>query len=95
VSKREIFAKLNDIDHLKREQMNDVFPDKPYLVRFIGSVETKVIGYVFIDMDRNGKVDEKWEIRNGTVRRTVPHDRNVPDDVDVQYSLFQGRWQAR
>lgn len=91
---RDIFAKLNDLDHLKREEMRDVFPDKPYLVRFIGSVATKNIGYVLVDINRDGKIDERWEIRDGSVRRTVPNDPNAAD-TEVRYQLGQGRWQVR
>ena len=91
---REIFKALNDIEHLDRARMADVFPGRPYNVRFIGSVEQRHVGIVFIDLNRKGKIDERWELGAGEVKRTVPKDRNAGDG-EVRYSLAQGRWQLR
>jgi len=92
---RDIFARLNDLDHMSREQMADVFPDKPYRVRFIGNLADKHIGIVLIDLNRDGTTDEKWQLMDdGSVKRTVPMDHNA-NDTEVRYQLGNGRWQVR
>lgn len=91
---RDIFRQVNDIEHLDRTRMLDVFPDRPYKVRFVGSVEQRHVGLVMIDLKRSGTIDERWELGAGEVKRTVPKDPNAGDG-EVRYTLAQGRWQLR
>ena len=90
---RDIFAQLANA-HLDRQSLLDVFPDRPYKVRIIGSVAERRFSLVLIDMNRDGKIDERWELKGSDVIRTVPQDPNA-GDAEVRYALAHGRWQPR
>jgi hypothetical protein len=87
---REIFQLLTSGD-LVRERMRDVFPDKPYLVRFLGSAAEKRVGMVMIDLDRDGQFEERWDFKPGQVHRTVHADPNAGGQP-VMYTLHHGHW---
>jgi hypothetical protein len=87
----DIFDKLTTLA-LDRSQMRDVFPDRPYRVHFIGSLAEKRIGLVMVDLNRDGKVDERWDIKSGEVVRNVQADPHA-NGVEVRYTLAHGRWQ--
>lgn len=84
---------------VERKDVVDVFPDKPYRVRFAGSPATQSFVYVLIALDRTkahdnkDQWDERWDLSEpGTIKRTVMHD---PDGQgqQVMYTLVKGRWQ--
>ncbi len=87
----DIFDKLVNLN-LERTQMPDVFPDRPYRVAFIGSLAERRINVVMVDLDRDGKMDERWELKKGDLVRTVPKDPAAQGQA-VKYTLTHGRWQ--
>ena len=89
---RDIFAQLKN-DDLDRSKLADLFPDRPYRVRLIGSVTEHRFGLVMIDLNRDGKWDERWDLRAGQVMRNVEHDEGSGGQR-VQYTLVHGKWQA-
>ena len=89
---RDIFAEITALK-LERAQMKDVFPDKPYRVVFVGSVSERRIGAVMVDLDRDGKFAERWELKPGNVSRIVLHDPSA-NGTEVKYTLAHGRWQV-
>ncbi len=88
---RDIFDKITTLK-LERTQMRDVFPDRPYRVAFLGSLVERRIGRVHVDLDRDGKFDERWELTKGGVVRIVQADP-AAGGATVTYSLAHGRWQ--
>ena len=89
---RDIIAVLLS-GHVARTAMPDIFPDRPYQVRLAGNPDEGQFQYVLIDMNRDGKWDERWDLSQpGQIRRQVPHD---PDALnrEVNYTLTHGRWQ--
>jgi hypothetical protein len=88
---REIFAALMN-ENLDRTKLPDLFPDRPYRVRIVGSAAEKRYGMVVIDMNRDGKIEERWSLKNGEVTREVPTDA-AAGGGSVRYSLAHGKWQ--
>lgn len=79
--------------HVERTSMLDLFPDRPYQVRLAGSAALNQFRFVLIDLNRDGKWDEKWDLGEaGQIHRQVMHD---PDSAgqEVNYTLAHGRWQ--
>ena len=97
---RDIFAALVD-PNLDRSHLVDVFPDKPYRVRFLGSVSEHWIGLIQVDLDRDGIIDERWKLGPSEVDRfvldnSIPLDSGLdPDKRGTHFKLRRGRWQAR
>jgi len=89
---RDIFAQVTALK-LDRTQMKDVFPDRPYRVVFVGSISERRIGFVMIDLDRNGTFDERWELKTSEANRIVLHDP-AANGAEVKYTLAHGRWQV-
>ena len=87
----DIFTLITSLQ-LDRTRMPDVFPDRPYRVTFIGSIAERRIGLVMIDLDRDGKFDERWDLKRDGVVRNVLKDP-AADGNPVNYSLAHGRWQ--
>ena len=88
---RDIFAVLAD-EHLERTRLLDLFPDRPYRVRVVGSVAERRFGALNIDLDRDGKLDERWMLKGNEVVRDVPEDP-TGGGQPVHYTLAHGRWQ--
>jgi hypothetical protein len=88
---RDIFGQMRS-ESLERTSLPDLFPDRPYRVRLIGSVAERQFGRVLIDFDRDEKWDERWELRPGEVRRFVEHDPTAGNQ-QVEYTLVHGKWQ--
>jgi hypothetical protein len=88
---RDIFAALTS-GKITREQVPDLFPDRPYRVRLMGSPSDQHFSGLNIDLERNGKIDERWTMRPGAVERMVPNDP-AADGQPVKYTLSHGRWQ--
>jgi hypothetical protein len=89
---RDIIAALQS-GHIERTAELDLFPDKPYQVRLSGNPTMQQFRFVLVDLNRDGKWDEKWDLGEpGQIKRSVPHD---PDGAghDVMYTLVNGRWQ--
>jgi hypothetical protein len=78
---------------VERTAMPDVFPDRPYKVRFAGSPTTQQFAYVLVDLNRDDKWDERWDLSEpGQIKRTVEHDPEAQGEK-VTYTLVKGRWQ--
>jgi len=78
---------------VERTSVPDVFPDRPYRVRLAGSPVTQVFAYVLVDLNRDDKWDERWDLtKPGAIERTVEHDPNG-EGQKVMYTLVKGRWQ--
>lgn len=61
-------------------RLKDVFPDRPYKVNLYREAGGSTIDRVKIDLDRDGRWDEKWSIEGDDVQRQV-----APDD-DERYT---------
>jgi hypothetical protein len=90
---RDIFAQLMDLQHMERTRMRDVFPDRPYKVVFLGSMAERRVGSVLVDLNRDGKFEERWTIKPEEVSRLVPEDP-ATGGQPVKYTLSRGRWQV-
>jgi hypothetical protein len=77
---------------LDRNAHLDLFPGRPYHVKLIGSLADQWIGMVVIDMERDGKWDERWKLKEDRVERTVFRDE-FSGGMEVMYTLNHGRWQ--
>ena len=84
---------------VERKDVVDVFPDKPYKVRFAGSPANQTFVYVLIALDRTKATDnkdqwdERWDLSEpGSIKRTVMHDPQAQGH-QVMYTLVKGRWQ--
>jgi hypothetical protein len=88
---RDIFDQITHL-RLERSQLRDVFPDRPYRVVFVGSVAEHHIGLVMIDLDRDGKFEERWDLKRDGVTRMVQQDPSA-EGAQVKYTLSHGRWQ--
>ena len=89
---KDIFAALADA-RLERTRLLDLFPDRPYKARIVGSVAERRFGGVLVDMDRDGKWDERWTLKGNEVIRLVPDDP-TGGGTEIKYSLAHGRWQV-
>jgi hypothetical protein len=89
---KDIFAKLKD-PALERTALPDLFPDRPYKVQVFGSLAEQRFGLVMVDLTRDGKWDEKWDLmRPGEVVRHVEHEA-AANGQPVTYTLVHGKWQ--
>ncbi len=78
---------------IARTSVPDLFPDQPYHVRLAGSPVTQTFAYVLIDLNRDDKWDERWDLtKPGAITRTVEHDPSAQGEK-VVYTLVKGRWQ--
>jgi hypothetical protein len=71
-------------------QRLDLFPDRPYHVKLIGSVPDRWISIVMIDLDRDGKWDEKWTLKPDSVIRLDFDDREPMGGKP--FMLRHGQW---
>lgn len=70
----------------KAPKVKDVFPDRPYKVNLYE--EGGVLARAKIDLNRNGKWDEKWTFAPGSDAASPVVKRQVsPTDDDTNYSL--------
>jgi hypothetical protein len=78
---------------VERKDVADVFPDRPYKVRFAGNPATQTFAYVLIDLNRDDQWDEKWDLSvPGAIKRTAFHDPQAQGQ-EVSFTLVKGRWQ--
>lgn len=87
---KDIFAAMKD-PTLTRERALDLWPDRSYRVRLIGSVPEHYFATVMIDLTRDGQGEERWTLKGGDIQRYVPHDPNA--NGPMIYTLAHGRWQ--
>jgi hypothetical protein len=89
---RDVFAALRGAA-FPREAMVDVFPRRPYRVRFGGSAVGHAVRLVLLDLDRDGRWDERWDLGQPgqVVRRVLPAGHEGGEGVD--FTLTHGRWQ--
>ena len=89
---KDIFAALTS-GKLTRDRVNDVFPDRPYRVKAIGNPNEQRFSALVIDMNRDGKLEERWMFKPGIVERIVQADE-AGGGEPVKYTLAHGRWQV-
>lgn len=83
----EIF-KVIETEEIKN--VRDVFPGKPYRVTMLRDHVSGYIVVVTIDLDRNGKIDERWKLTPETVmRQASPDEKGMFLD---DFTLRMGRW---
>jgi hypothetical protein len=88
----DIFARIEKGD-FKREELRDVFPGRPYHVQFMGSSEENWISVVLVDLDRDGKWDERWEMKpEGVTRRVINKEEEEEGPETTPFALRPGRW---
>ena len=90
---RDILDQITHLERIPRTQMKDVFPDRPYRVAFVGSVAERRVGLVMIDLDRDGKFEERWDLKGSEITRNVIQDP-ASGGVPGRYTLARGRWQV-
>ncbi len=94
---REIFAAIAS-GQLNQSHMDDVFPSQPYRVKLVGSIPEHWIGVVLIDLTRDGKWDERWDMKHDDVDRLVfrhpSADNFAGEPSDAKFSLRSGHWQG-
>jgi hypothetical protein len=75
---------------LQRTDLPDLFPNRPYRVRLIGSAEERWITSALIDLDRDGKPEEAWEMKEDTIiRRDIVPGKPA---AGTPYALRPGKW---
>jgi hypothetical protein len=83
---------------LERDRMLDVFPDKPYRVRMIGSLPDHWVSVVLVDLNRDGKWDERWDLKPDDVDRTIfrraRETELAGEPADQRFALRRGLWQG-
>lgn len=86
---REIFDYIAS-GRAKPGMNDDIFPKQPYRVKVFRIVANGPVTHVWIDMNRNGKWDERWDLKADQV------DRHIADADDENYDtdarLRNGRW---
>jgi hypothetical protein len=89
----EILEVINQGSWTERD-IPDLFPAKPYRVHFQSRAPgEKWVDVVLIDTDRDGKWDERWELREEELERRIIN-RSDPS-VGIPYSLRHGCWVPR
>ena len=94
---REIFAAIAS-GQLDQSHLEDVFPSQPYRVKMIGSIPAHWISIVLVDSNRDGKWDERWDMKHDDVDRIVfrtPRTNDIGGDPDdARFALRNGHWQG-
>jgi hypothetical protein len=85
----EIFDYIANVNKSKRGMIDDIFPKKPYRVKVL-LVEDGFVEGVWIDLNRNGKFDEQWDLAPDEVNRHL----STKDDGRylVDFRLRNGHW---
>jgi hypothetical protein len=79
-------------NHFTVERVLDLFPDRPYHVKLVANLATQRASGVLIDLDRDQKWDERWELRTDGCTRYVltPQKSNE----SPKFTLHEGHWIA-
>jgi hypothetical protein len=86
---RDIFDAIAK-DDFRREQLPDLFPDRPYRVHLTKDfIENRII-VLLIDLDRDGRYDERWQLQPEGVTRYITPATNGPESLP--FRLRKGRW---
>jgi hypothetical protein len=83
----DIFEVLEKSEY-KREDMLDLFPDRPYKVQMFGSFVDHWIRAIQIDLDRDGVIDERWDLKPDAVRRTEIKHGSPPIPAELRFGLW-------
>ncbi len=81
-------------ENIAGEKVKDVFPGQTYKVNLFRDAGEKGINRVKIDLDRDDKWDEKWDITSEAGRQEIKR-QVAPADDEVyteQYRLRDGAW---
>ena len=87
----EIFQAI-ERNHLTLDRVLDLFPDKTYKVKLIADLQSQRVIGVMIDLDRDGRWDERWEMRTDGCTRHLLTAKN--SNESPSFALVQGRWIA-
>ena len=87
----EIFQAI-ERNHFTLERVLDLFPDKPYHVKLVADLQTQRVVGVMVDLERDGRWDERWEMRTDGCTRHVLKSPN--SNESPSFALVQGRWIA-
>lgn len=79
-------------NHLTLERVLDLFPDRPYHVKLIADLQSQRVLGALIDLERDGRWDEKWEMRTDGCTRVLLTAQN--SNESPSFSLVTGRWVA-
>ena len=76
------------------DRIKEAFPGRAYKVSIYKDAGHAKANRVKIDLDRNGKWDEKWTIEDdGTIKRQVaPRD---DEDYTIEYRLRGETWEPK
>jgi hypothetical protein len=91
----DILELIPHATEMKKEQLLDVFPDRAYRVQLSKNALDNWINFVMIDLDRDGKWDEKWQLKPGEVLRYTRSEESRGTGVSsdgTPYKLRPGRW---
>lgn len=86
----EIFEVLEK-GELRREDLLEVFPNKPYRVRFVVSGGERRVISVLIDLNRDGVWDERWDIKAAGAMERWELVNGSSKDAQL-FTLWGGRW---
>jgi len=71
-----------------REQ-HDALPDNPARVDFVQQGTMPTVSAVLIDLDRDGRIDERWQVIDAITRDVSPAD---DENYTETYTLDRGSW---
>jgi hypothetical protein len=86
---REIFDFIAK-GQAKPGMSDDVFPKKPYRVKTLRIGQNGLVVKVWVDLNRNGKWDERWDLTADQVDRHIDTDDGENYDTDLR--LRNGHW---
>jgi hypothetical protein len=87
----EILEAINN-ESFEEKDMLDLFPQKPYRVRLVGSKKEHWIMGAMIDLERDGKWDESWEMKPDMLVRRLTEDSGRPKSEAAIFQLRPGHW---
>jgi hypothetical protein len=79
-------------NHLTLERAMDLFPDRPYHVKLVADLQSQRVLGALIDLDRDGRWDERWQMRTDGCTRTPLSTKN--GDGSRSFNLVDGHWVA-
>ncbi len=82
----DIFAAIEK-GNLTHAQLLDLFPDRPYHVKLTANGEERRVEFVLIDLERDGKWDERWALR-----KDQGVDRRLIGDPNIMFTMRAGYW---
>ena len=86
----DTFDRIARADY-QRQEMLDLFPGRPYHVKLAGSFTARLITTVMVDVERDGRFDERWDLtKDGVFRRVIGPGQEF--DAATPFMLRNGLW---